>query len=84
MTPKFNTIRNDLTLVGIKDPDAKFLVPTKPQVMFNYFLDNLQKQLLTVEGLKDRAWMINYLTRDEVKYGEIIPKITRCLESFIG
>ena len=77
MTQKFNMIKDDLTLVGISDPDEKFIVPAEPQPVVKYFLDDLKKQLETVDGLKDRAWMINYCSGDQLKYGEIIPRVTR-------
>jgi hypothetical protein len=79
MTFKLNKIRNDLTLVGINDPEERFLVPPEPHSMFKYFLDDLRKQLKTVDGLKEKAWMIDYCTRDVLEYGEIIPRVTRCL-----
>jgi hypothetical protein len=73
----FNIIKSDLILVGPGDNQGSYIVPLEPEPLVSHLIQFLEQQLPEVEGLGERPWLIDFLTSQEVKFAEIIPKIKR-------
>jgi hypothetical protein len=77
MSQVFNLVSDDFILVGPEDHPGSYFVPEEPRPLVSHLVHHLERQLRQVEGLGQRPWLINFLTNEQLKFGEIIPKIKR-------
>jgi hypothetical protein len=72
-----NNISGDYILTGpnsVKD----IALPTEQTESFvRHLMRNLEEQLAGQEDLKNKTWLLNFLTREKVVYGEVLGKIKK-------
>ena len=71
-----NVLLDDLTLVG-PDTSETFLASETPKPLIEQFLNEIERYLGEDEAFRSKVWLMNFTTGEDIKYGEIIPKIKR-------
>jgi len=71
-----NVLLDDLTLVG-PDTSETFLASETPKPLVEQFLNEIERHLGEDDAFRDKAWLVNFITGEGIKYGDIIPKIKR-------
>ena len=77
MADKVNTINEDLTLVGPHTAAAVASAVLEPKPVIETFLEVIKKTLSEQENMRERPWIVDYLTGETINYGDIIPKFMR-------
>jgi hypothetical protein len=72
-----NTINEDLTLVGPHSVAAVASVGLEPKPVIESFLEVIEKILSEHENMRERPWIVNYLSGETINYGEIVPRLMR-------
>jgi hypothetical protein len=72
-----NKIGEDFILTGPSSVKDTALPSEQTESFVRHLMRNLKEQLSKEEDLPNRTWILNFLTREKIVYGEILDKIKK-------
>ena len=72
-----NNIAEDFTLTGPSSVKDIALPTEQTESFIRYLMRNMEEQLAEHEDLANRTWLLNFLTREMIVYGEVLGKIRK-------
>ncbi len=72
-----NIIQADLTLISSFEKEDMMQSPSNVMTIPQLLMEVLEPQLSESDELKERTWMVNFLTKQCYRYKDIIPGMKR-------